>query len=609
LDFRVLGPLDVYRGSSALPLGGRTQRALLTLLLLHANEVVSCDRLIEGVWGEAPPRTVDAGLRVYVSKIRKLLGSADSQVALLSRPPGYVLELEPGQLDLHRFERLVHEGREALAAKSAEKAAARLGEALALWRGDPLADLPYASFTASTVGRLIELRLCALEDRIEAELALGRHFDLVPELEALVAEYPLRERLRAQLMLSLYRTGRQSEALQAYRVARRLLAEELGLDPGPELQDLEKAILVQDRSLAPAPAKPARAAHWFHRLVGAAVRGSRSGPARRSSRLLAAGAGIVAVAIAVPMFVIGQGRRPDAVFASGDDIAVIEPRTSKVVARVPVGSSPTLIREGDGSVWVADDDEQTVTQIDPERRSVVRTIGIGFRPDDLAARDGAVWAFDKEGGILEKLPYEEVSNRFERRGFAGLDHMAVADKAVWLSGGRRLIRVDALTGRVVKRADVPGDLIGVAVGAGAVWAVTGPGATVLRIDPRTGAVTDRIAIVRRPSALPPGPIGIAADDNFVWVLNGNSATPTVAKIDPKLRGVVAMLPLDVDRGAIRLAAGEGAVWVSNADDGTLTRIDAETDAMTSITVAPHDRPTDVTVAGGLVWVSVDAPSR
>jgi streptogramin lyase len=181
--------------------------------------------------------------------------------------------------------------------------------------------------------------------------------------------------------------------------------------------------------------------------------------------------------------------------------------------------------------------------------------------------------------------------------------MAVDDEAVWLSGGKRLIRVDPDTGRVVRRADVPGDLIGVAVGAGAVWAVTGPAATVLRIDPRTAAVTDRIAIVTRPSVLSPDPIGVAADADFVWVLNGDTAT--VTKIDPELGDVVAMLPLGEGRGPIRLAAGEGGAWVTNKYDGTVTRIDAETDVVTSFTVAPHDRLTDVTVAGGLVWVSVD----
>jgi DNA-binding SARP family transcriptional activator len=604
LEFGVLGSLEVYRGSSALPLGGQKQRALLTLLLLHANEVVSSDRLIDGVWGERPPRTVGAALRVYLSKLRKLLGSDGSDVALLTRPPGYMLAIEPEQLDLHRFERLVREGREALAVRSAEKATARLGEALALWRGPPLADLGYAPFAASTVARLVELRLCALEDRIEAELALGHHSDLVPEIEALVAEYPLRERLRAQLMVALYRTGRQAEALQAYRAARRLLAEELGIDPGPELRHLEKAILVHDPSLAPAPASPAAAGHRPRRLVAAVkAAGSHPGALWWSSRLLPALAAILAVAVAVPIFVVSEGGRAGTVFARGNDVAVVEPQTNKVIARVRVGSSPTLIREGDGSVWVADEDEQTVTQIDPKRRRVVRTIGIGFRPDDLAARDGAVWAFDKEGGILEKLPYEEISDRFERRGFAGFDGMAVDDEAVWLSGGKRLIRVDPETGRIVKRADVPGDLNGVAVGAGAVWAVSGPAATVLRIDPHTAAVTDRIAIVTRPSVLTPHPIGIAADGEFVWVLNGNTAT--VTKIDPELHVVVAMLPLRVGRGSIGLAAGQGAAWVSNEYDGTVTRIDAETDAMTSITVAPHDRPTDITVAGGLVWVSVD----
>jgi DNA-binding SARP family transcriptional activator len=606
LEFRILGPLEVFRGSSALRLGGQKQRALLTLLLLHANEVVSRDRLIDGVWGDSPPRTVTAALRVYLSKVRNLLESDGSDVALLTLPHGYMLEIEPEQLDLHRFERLVREGREALAGGNAEQAAAaRLREALALWRGPPLPDLVDASFTPSTIGRLVELRLCALEDRIEAELALGHHFDLVPELEALVAEYPFRERLRAQLMVALYRTGRQSEALQAYQVARRLLVEELGIDPGPELQNLEKAILVHDPSLAPAEPRSAPAARGPHRLVVAAVQAAGSQPRVLpwSLRLLPVLAVTLAVAIAVPILLLGQGDRAGAVFAMGNDVAVVEPRTNKVLARVPVGSSPTLIREGDGSVWVADHDEQTVMQIDPERRKVVRTIGLGFRPDDLAARDGAVWAFDKQGGILEKLPYEEISTRFERRGFAGFDGMAVDEKAVWLSGGKRLIRVDPDTGEVVKRADVPGDLIDVAVGAGAVWAVTGPSPTVLRIDPRTGAVTDRIPIVTRPSTFSPRPIGVAADAKFVWVLNGDPAI--VAKIDPELHGVVAMLPLSLGRGSIGLTAGQGAAWVSNEHDGTVTRIDAKTDTMTSITVAPHDRPTDITVASGLVWVSVD----
>lgn len=612
-EFGVLGPLEVRSGSKALPLGGPKQRALFALLLLHANEVVSRDRLIDGVWGESPPSTIGAVLNVYLSKLRTLLGSHASDTALVTHPHGYMLRMAPEQLDLHRFERLVREGREAFGAGDAEEASARLGEALALWRGPPLADLAYVPFAASGIRRLDELRSCALEDRIEADLALGRHFDLVPELEALVAEHQLRERLRAQLMLALYRTGRQAEALRAYREARRLLAQEVGIDPGPELQRLEKAILVQDPSLAPptSPAAgPSLAGRRSRRHVAAGA-GAAVGRPRRRSVLLAVLAGVVAAAIAAAIFALGQGEasrsgreaRSTTVFARGNDVAVVQPETNKVVARVPVGSSPTLIREGDGSVWVADHDDQTVTQIDPESRRVVRTLGIGFRPDDLAAADGAVWAINKEEGALVKLPYGEPADRFERRGFAGFERMAVDDEAVWLSGSKRLIRVDAATGRVVKQAELPVQLDGVALAAGALWAVSGPAATVLRIDPETAAVLDRISIVTGPDVLSPYPLGIAADGEFIWVLNGNTATLT--KIDPELRGIVATLPLGIGRGPIKLAAGEGAAWVSNRHDGTVTRIDAETNAMTSITVTPYNSPEDVAVAAGLVWVSVD----
>jgi DNA-binding SARP family transcriptional activator/streptogramin lyase len=617
LAFGVLGPLEVRSGGKALPLGGPKQRALLALLLLHENEVVSRDRLIDGIWGESPPSTIGAVLNVYLSKLRKLLGSHGADAALVTRPHGYVLRLRPEQLDLHRFERLVREGREALAAGNHGEASARLGEALALWRGPPLADLAYMPFAASRIGRLDELRFGALEDRIEADLALGHHVDVVPELEALVAEYPLRERSRAQLMIALYRTGRQSEALQAYREARRLLAEELGIDPGPELQRLEKAILVQDPSLAPpqAPAAgPLVAEPRSRRHIGALARTAADRPRALVGRvsLLAALAGVVAVAIAVPVLTLGRGdaRRPNqesgrtgTVFARDNDIAIVEPEANKIVARVPVGSNPALIREGDGSVWVADHDDQTVTQIDPESRRVVRTIGIGFRPDDLAARDGAVWAISKDEGVLAKLPYGEISDRFERRGFVGFERIAVDDEAVWLTGGHRLIRVDPATGRIESRADIPADLNGVAVGADAVWAVSGPTASVLRIDPYTAAVTDRISIVTRPDGRSPYPVAVAADARFVWVLNGNTATLT--KIDPELRRIVATLRLGLSRGSVRLATGEGAVWVSSESDGTVTRIDAETDAMTAITVTSFNSPEDVAVAGGLVWVSVD----
>jgi DNA-binding SARP family transcriptional activator len=241
MEFRILGPLEVVDEGRSLPLGGGRQRALLASLLLRVNQVVASDQLLDEVWGETPPASGLRGVQVYVSALRKILGDG----VIVTRAPGYVLTAEPEALDLHRFERLVGEARDGDPAARA----AKLREALALWRGPPLADFAYASFAQSEIGRLEELRLSALEARIEADLRLGRHTDLVGELEALVAEHPLREGLRAQLMLALYRAGRQAEALEAYQQARTALVDELGIEPGRDLRDLEQAILRQDPSL------------------------------------------------------------------------------------------------------------------------------------------------------------------------------------------------------------------------------------------------------------------------------------------------------------------------------------------------------------------------
>jgi DNA-binding SARP family transcriptional activator/tetratricopeptide (TPR) repeat protein len=255
----VLGPLEVRDEHGPVSLGTPQQRALLAVLLLNPNEVVSRDRLIDELWGERPPETAAKLVQVYVSRLRKVLepkraGGADA--VLLTQAPGYLLRVGRDELDVERFERLVDEGRKALAAGAPGDAAARLREALALWRGPPLGDFSFEPFAAAEIGRLEELHMTALEDRIEADLAVG-HTDLIGELEALIARNPLRERLRGQLMLALYRTGRQSEALEAYRETRKTLVEEVGVEPGPELRRLEQAILAHDPALDRRPAREA----------------------------------------------------------------------------------------------------------------------------------------------------------------------------------------------------------------------------------------------------------------------------------------------------------------------------------------------------------------
>jgi DNA-binding SARP family transcriptional activator len=244
VEFKVLGPLEVLDEGRALDLGAPRQRALFAFLLLHANEVVSIDRLSEALWPQEIPRTAAKAIQVYVSALRKALGGARD--ALETRGSGYLLRVAPGELDLHEFERLLA----GAWGEDATTRAATLREALALWQGAPLADFEYESFVQPEAARLAELRQHALEGRIEAELELGAGPELVAELQALVEARPLQERPRALLMRALYRAGRQSEALEVYREGKRLLDEELGLDPGPELRELERAILRQDPALA-----------------------------------------------------------------------------------------------------------------------------------------------------------------------------------------------------------------------------------------------------------------------------------------------------------------------------------------------------------------------
>jgi DNA-binding SARP family transcriptional activator len=272
VDYRILGTFEVHDGERELELGGAKQRALLVVVLLNANRVVSTDRLIDELWGEQPPAGARHVIQVYVSELRKAL--EPNRSALVTRAPGYLIRVEAGELDLERFERLLEKGREALNAGDAETAAADLRAALDLWRGAPLADFTYEPFAQGAIARLEELRLAAVEDRIEADLALGRHADLVGEVRVLISEHPLREGFRRQLMLALYRSGRQAEALEVHQQTRQVLVDELGIDPSPALQRLEHAILNQDSALEFQPpggtriAAPRRLALLFTDIEG-----------------------------------------------------------------------------------------------------------------------------------------------------------------------------------------------------------------------------------------------------------------------------------------------------------------------------------------------------
>jgi DNA-binding SARP family transcriptional activator len=268
--FRILGPLEVDYNGRSVELGGARQRALLAILLLHRNEVVSADRLIEELYNGRPPPTAAKSLQAHISRLRSALRPEDR---LHTRPGGYVLEVAPDELDADRAARLLAEGRKARGAGDHDVAAMSFDSALRLWRGRPLTDVAYDGFAQDEIMRLDELRLECLEERLETDLERGRHAEVVGDLERLVAEHPARERLRGQLMLALYRSGRQADALAAYQDARRALLDELGIEPGRALQELERAILNQDRRLdAPVSIEaPDRSEHPGRRAAGVFV--------------------------------------------------------------------------------------------------------------------------------------------------------------------------------------------------------------------------------------------------------------------------------------------------------------------------------------------------
>jgi DNA-binding SARP family transcriptional activator len=298
VEFRILGPLEVWQDGRPVHIEGGKERALLAFLLLHAGEPVSVDRLIDELWGDSPPVTARKSVQVRVAGLRRALRGD----ILVTRGDAYLVRFEPNQLDLQRFEQLLSDGSDALAAGDPSAAVATLREALALWRGPPLADFAYESFAQTAIARLDELHIHALELRTEALLELGLHRRVIAELEALVAEHPLRERLREQLMLALYRDGRQAEALDVYRRTRVSFVAELGIEPGPALQNLQQSILCQDpmlelaapeRSILVAPQDARRLAE----LVAVAEPLARR-PSRELilARLIAKGADLAATA-------------------------------------------------------------------------------------------------------------------------------------------------------------------------------------------------------------------------------------------------------------------------------------------------------------------------
>jgi DNA-binding SARP family transcriptional activator/streptogramin lyase len=582
IEFRILGSLEAVEDGRQVPLGGSKQRGLLALLLLHANQVVSRDRLIDELWDGSPPETASTALQVHVSGLRKALG----REAIATQAPGYKAVVLPGALDLELFEALVARAR----GDDAERSAELLREALDLWRGPALADLD-DSIGRTERAQLEEQRAAAVEQRIDAELELGRHAELLPELEALVREDPLRERRRAQLMLALYRSGRQAEALEVYRGGRKLLADELGLEPGEELRRLEKAILEQDPSLAAPPAPPTRVAEVERELR------------RRRPWALAVALGVLLLIAAVAAGIVLGLRNSTAVVVQPNSVAAVDDHSGKVLADVPIGGRPVAIALGAGSVWVVDADHSTLSRIDEQTKERLPIGGLGSDLSDVAYGFGSVWVAGGNDGTLVRLDpqhngAEQIDLGESRGSPQPVFSVRVGAGMVWATQGNDVLRIDPDRNEVTGRRTVT-EPQGIAPGLDSLW-VTTLDERILRIDARTmkPVYAQDVSHVCYFPLVAAGSLWVVATPNL------SSNVPEVWRLDPGTLAQEHGFPLP-KRFPYQLAGGSGAVWSVDPGNGALWRFDADTNRVLQFARLAH-HPVSLAVGDGTIWVGTQA---
>ncbi len=648
MEFRILGPLEVEDDGRSLRVAGAKQRGLLALLLLHANEAVPRERLIDELWGEEPPETAATAIQVHVSQLRKALG----RDAIVTQSPGYLLRVGEGELDLDRFETAVARARDEPPAEAAEV----LREALALWRGPPLAELD-APFARAERARLEEQRLAALEQRIDADLELGRHAQLVPELEGLVRGHPLRERLRGQLMLALYRCGRQADALAVYQSGRRLLDEELGLEPGEDLRRLERGILEQDESLSPPTARPPTA--WAPAGTATFLFTDIEGGPRLDEHAVAQHDRLVretlernggeAIDAEGDAFFFAFRRARDAVRGAVE----LQRAVGQADVRVRIGihtgetgyhgldvvraarisgaahggqtliSSATrdLVRGALDEVTFEDLGEYRLRDLErPEHvfqvaapglpasfapldpAGAARVMTIGGREQELAEAAGAALATEERrvrlfhrsrivavvGGLLVVAALVAIA--LAVTGGSGSGDIAVLPDSV--------VAIDAGSGKPVGDAPIGGRPVAVTAGAEGVWVANADDGTVSRIDPKQHQVVKTIGLGADVNSL-------ATGFGSIWVAGGNDET--VFRIDPAQNAVQAKLQFgNADplrpKPIFFVAAGRKGVWVTRGRQ--LLEIDPATNRLRQKVSLPGN-PQDIAAGGGAVWATLE----
>ena len=592
MDLRLLGPLQAFENGRAVSVGRGRESALLALLAIHANEALATDRIVDELWGESAPENATKSVQIYVSRLRKSLGNERIETTA----GGYLLRLGADELDSARFEHLATTGRRQVEGGDVAVGERTLSEALDLWQGDALSDFRFASFAQDEIRRLEEVRANAVADRVDAELAIGHEDAAVPVLRKLIASQPLWERPRRQLMLALYRSGRQAEALELYRETRALFDEELALEPSPALQDLERRILNQDPELGSVSRLPARRTD-----------------SRRGALLVAAGGVLIAAAAAAAVAVVATRGDSGAALTSiaSNSLGAIDPSSDRLVGQVALGSSPTAVGVGSRSVWVADANRQQLIAVDPDRLRVQRTVPLASIPTDLAVGRTAVWTTNPLGaasGTVSRVDERTGETRdVTIRGADVADLFAPSTPnalAIDDNGGTWTNTVHGQLVRIqrgqVRDFDIGRghSIDGIAFGAGSIWIASSVDDTVIRVDPQTGRVikTINISTERGPAA---GPAALAWGYGSIWV--ADALADRVSRIDPATNTVAGSIAVGTRPTSV--AVGAGGVWSLNAGDGSVSHIDPSTRRV--VATIPVARVVTGLAAGAhRVWVTV-----
>jgi YVTN family beta-propeller protein len=601
----MLGAIEVVEDGTSFPLGGPRQRSVLADLVMHAGQTVSTVQLIDDVWGENPPPSAIHTVETYVSRLRQILSTSSLAAPLITRPKGYMLDMPPEYIDIWQFRDLAARGSAAVERDDATPALSLLTSALALWRGAALADIREAAFAPMAAERLDGERLTALEKLMEARLRLGHHRELVPELEALVADSPYREGFHALLMKALYGSGRQADALDAFQHARKHLVGELGIEPGPDLRAVQEAILRQAPELqldrkgagqqalttATAQTQPVDQAGVTVSLpVGGPARGRR-GRARRLAPLAA----ILLVATVVLSTVLTAGPAVQRTVLA-DSVGELTAAGTGLARSVALPGPPDAAVSADGSVWVASSEENTVYRIDPVTAAVVQAIPVGSGPSAIAADGQDIWVANTLDGTVSRI--NTAVDRVVQTVPVGIEPVGIAagGGSVWVTdaASSTLWRLDPVSGQPRDRIQLASAPSGVAFGDGVVW-LTSPGDnSVIRVDPHGGQPG-------RPIRVGAGPTAIAFGEGSVWVANGLDST--VSRIDPSTGTVTATIP--AEDGVDALAIAGRSVWAADRLASALTRINARTDSP-GLAVPMGGSPVALAASGSNVWVAADA---